>query len=139
MKVGDKASLSKAFTEDEVVRFSMISTDTNPIHLDKNFAGSSVFGKRIVHGMLVASLFSGLIGVKLPGKGTVYLRQNLKFMAPVSIGEKVTATVEILKIREDKPIITLRTTCVNQAGEVVLEGEAVVKALGQGASSHQDG
>lgn len=128
MKVGDKASLSKVFTEDEVMQFSMISTDTNPIHLDELYAAVSVCRKRVVHGMLVASLFSGLIGVKLPGKGSIYLEQKIKFMAPVSIGEKVTATVEIINIREDKPIITLRTTCVNHVGEVVVEGQAVVKA-----------
>ena len=113
------------------MQFANISADKNPLHLDRDFGKASIFGHRIVHGMLVASLFSGIIGVKLPGKGTIYLRQTLKFMAPVSIGEKVTATVEILNIRENKPIITLRTTCVNQAGEVVLDGEAVVKTLGQ--------
>lgn len=128
MKVGDRASLSKVFSEEDVLQFSVISTDTNPIHLNERFAAGSVFEKRVVHGMLVASLFSGLIGVKLPGEGSIYLGQNMKFKAPVTIGEKVTATVEIVRIREDKPIITLRTVCINGAGEVAIEGEAVVKA-----------
>jgi acyl dehydratase len=127
LKVGDRASLSKVFTEEDVMQFANISADTNPIHLDERFAAASVFGQRIVHGMLTASLFSGLIGVELPGEGAIYLGQSLTFKAPVLIGEQVTASVEIVKIREDKPIVTLRTLCVNNVGQVVVEGEAVVK------------
>jgi len=126
-KVGDIASLSKAFTEDEVKQFAEISKDKNPLHLDSNFGATSVFGERIVHGMLVASLFSGLIGMELPGIGSIYLGQTLTFKAPVAIGEQVTATVKIIKIREDKPIVTLSTVCVNAEGVVAIEGEAVVK------------
>jgi acyl dehydratase len=128
MKVGDKASLSKAFTEEEVRHFSIMSTDTNPIHLDESYAADSIFGSRVVHGMLIASLFSGLIGVKLPGEGSIYLGQNLKFIAPVHIGEEITASVEIIKIREEKPIVTLRTVCSSKEGKTLIEGEAVVKA-----------
>ena len=127
LKVGDRVSLSKAFTEDEVFRFAEISTDKNPLHLDKDFGRESIFGERIVHGMLVASLFSGLIGMELPGEGSIYLGQSLTFKAPVAIGEEVTASVEIIRIRDDKPIVTLRTVCVNSGGTVVIEGEAVVK------------
>jgi len=127
LKVGERASLSRAFTEEDVIQFANISTDTNPIHLDESFAADSVFGQRIVHGMLIASLFSALVGVKLPGAGTIYLGQSLTFKAPVSIGEQVTASVEIIKIREDKPIVTLRTLCVNSEGQIVVDGEAVVK------------
>jgi len=127
MKVGDKSSLRKVFTEEDVIKFSEISTDTNPIHLDENYASSTVFGKRVVHGMLVASMFSALIGVELPGEGSIYLGQSLSFKAPVSIGDQVTASVEIVSIREDKPIATLRTLCVNDEGQVLIEGEAVVK------------
>jgi acyl dehydratase len=127
LKVGNRASLSKAFTEKDVIQFANISTDTNPIHLDKNFAADSVFGQRVVHGMLIASLFSALVGVKLPGEGTIYLGQSLNFKAPVFIGEQVTASVEILKIREDKPIVTLGTLCINIEGQTVVDGEAVVK------------
>ena len=127
LKVGDRASLSKAFTEEDVIQFANISTDTNPIHLDESFAADTVFGHRIVHGMLIASLFSALVGVKLPGEGTIYLGQSLSFKAPVSIGEQVTASVEIVKIREDKPIVTLRTLCIKSEGQIVIDGEAVVK------------
>ncbi|MDH3392175.1 MAG: MaoC family dehydratase [Desulfobulbaceae bacterium] len=127
LKVGDKAFCTKAFTEEEVFQFAGISFDKNPLHLDKDFGKASIFGQRIVHGMLVASLFSGLIGMELPGKGSIYLGQSLAFKAPVAIGEQVTASVEIINIRQDKPIVTLRTICVNAKGTVVIEGEAVVK------------
>jgi len=127
LKVGDSASLSKTFTEEDVIHFANISTDTNPIHLDKRFAADSVFGHRVVHGILIASLFSALIGVKLPGEGTIYLGQSLRFIAPVSIGELVTASVEIVHIRKDKPVVTLRTLCMNSKEQIVVDGEAVVK------------
>jgi acyl dehydratase len=127
MKVGDKASLSRVFTEEDVIKFSEITTDINPIHLDESYASSTVFGKRIVHGMLVASMFSALIGVELPGEGSIYLGQSLSFKAPVSIGDQVTASVEIVSLREDKPIVTLRTICINNEGQMLIEGEAVVK------------
>jgi len=125
--VGDKATLSKAFTESEVEQFANISFDDNPVHLNQEYAENTIFGKRIVHGLLVSSLFSGLIGGKLPGHGSVYLGQNLSFKAPVFINEKVQASVEVIKIREDKPIITLRTLCVKSDGTTAIEGEAVVK------------
>jgi len=127
LKVGDKATVVKIFTDEDVLDFSNLSLDKNPIHLDQSFAEKSIFGKKIVHGMLVASLFSGLLGMKLPGEGSIYLGQSLSFTAPIYIGDKVTATVEIIKIRPDKPIVTLRTFCVNSEGLVVVEGEAVVK------------
>lgn len=128
LTLGEKASLTKAFTEEEVAQFAAISGDRNPIHLDAEFAKTSVFGQRIVHGMLVASLFSGILGQELPGAGSIYLGQTLSFKKPVPIGEVVTASVEIVHIREDKPIVTFRTLCTNSKGEVVIEGEAVVRA-----------
>jgi len=127
IKVGDKASLSRVFTREDVIQFVGLSMDRNPIHLDEEFAAASIFGGPIVHGMLVASLFSGLIGVELPGEGSIYLGQSLSFKGPVPVGQEVTASVEIVKIRADKPIVTLRTVCVNSDGQVVIEGEAVIK------------
>jgi acyl dehydratase len=127
MKVGDIATLTKTFTEEEVRQFAELSKDKNPLHLDRDFGAASIFGERIVHGMLVASLFSGLMGMELPGKGSIYLAQTLSFKAPVGIGEEVTASVEITKIREDKPIVTLHTMCINSKGAVAVEGEAVIK------------
>ena len=103
LKIGDKTMLNKTFSEKEVEEFAKVSTDDNPIHLDKEYAASTVFGQRIVHGLLVSSLFSGLIGGKLPGHGSVYLGQTLSFKAPVYINEEIKASVEVIKIREDKP------------------------------------
>ncbi|MFC1565688.1 MaoC family dehydratase [Candidatus Neomarinimicrobiota bacterium] len=125
--IGKSASISKTFTIKDVKEYADLSNDKNPVHLHKEYAKSSIFGQRIVHGMLVASLFSGLLGDKLPGKGTIYLGQTLCVTAPVMIGEKVTASVEIINIRDDKPIITLQTTCVNSVGQTVINGEAIVK------------
>ena len=127
LKVGDKAFLSKAFTEEEVIQFAEISTDKNPLHLDEEFGQASVMGKCVVHGMLVASLFSGLIGMELPGHGSIYLGQTLMFKAPVAIDEEVTASVEIIDIRADKPVVTFRTVCTKSDDTVVIEGEAVVR------------
>lgn len=127
IKIGDKAALRKAFTESEVEQFSKISLDDNPIHLDREYAENTVFGQPVVHGILVVSLFSGLMGGKFPGHGTIYLGQNLVFKAPVYIGEEVEATVEVVKIREDKPIITLKTRCVKSDGTLAVDGEAVVR------------
>lgn len=127
LKIGDKASVKQTFTEIQVSQFAQLSGDDNPIHLDEAFARQTPFGARIVHGMLVASLFSRLLGKELPGKGTVYLGQTLSFKGPVYIGEEITASVEVTHVRQDKPIITLRTLCVNNQGQTVIDGEAVVK------------
>lgn len=126
-KVGDKVSVIKTFTQEDVQRFSELSLDANPIHLEPAYAEGTVFGRRIVHGMLVASLFSGLLGNELPGEGSIYLGQTLRFTAPVYPGDAITASVEVTHIREDKPIVTLSTICTNSEGTVVIEGEAVIK------------
>ena len=126
-KVGDKATLKKAFTESEVKSFVKISLDDNPIHLDRKYAETTAFGQPIVHGILVASLLSGLMGGKFPGHGSIYLGQSLNFKAPVYIDEEVEASVEVIKIREDKPIITLKTLCMKSDGTIAIEGEAVLK------------
>lgn len=128
MKKGDKAVLKKAFSEQDVKLFASLSTDDNPVHLDKTYAQTTQFGQRIVHGMLVSSLITGLIGGKLPGHGCIYLGQTLSFKAPVFIDEEIEASVEVTHIREDKPIITLKTLCCKADGTVAIEGEAVVKA-----------
>jgi acyl dehydratase len=127
IKIGDKATLRKAFSESEVECFAKISLDDNPIHLNHEYAENTVFGQRIVHGILVASLLSGLMGGKFPGYGTVYLGQSLNFKAPVYIDEEVEASVEVVKIREDKPIITMKTQCLKSDGTIAIEGEAVIK------------
>lgn len=99
--------------------------DNNPLHLDENFAKDSIFKKRIAHGLLSASLLSGVLGMKLPGIGSIYLSQSLRFVKPVFIGDTITATVTITKLNIPKKIATAETKCVNQNGEVVLTGEAM--------------
>ena len=125
--VGQSAEISKTFTEKEVSTFAQLTGDTNPIHLDAHYAEQTRFGRRIAHGMLVSSLFSTLFGTVLPGEGVLYLGQTLSFRAPVYLGDTITARVEITALREDKPIGTFRCECVNQSGETVIEGEAVLK------------
>jgi len=125
--IGQTASISKNISEKDVLQFADLVGDHNPVHVDKEFAKNSIFGKRIVHGMFGASLISAVLGTKLPGLGAIYLSQTLQFLAPVFIGDTIEAEVKVIKIRDDKPIITLETSCVNQNAEMVLKGEAVLK------------
>lgn len=127
LKIGQKASVQKTFTAADVTAFAGISLDVNPIHMSDKYAESTIFGKRIVHGILTSGLISAVLANKLPGPGTIYLGQELKFSAPVYLGDDITATVEIVEIREDKKIIKLDTTCVNQDGKKVIAGLATVK------------
>jgi 3-hydroxybutyryl-CoA dehydratase len=125
-KVGDTASVSKTITDNDIRGFAELVGDYNSMHLDDEYSRKTRFGRRIAHGMLSASLISTCIGTKLPGSGTVYLSQSFKFVAPVYPDDTVTARVTITNIREDKPIVTLETVCVNQRDELVVKGEAVV-------------
>lgn len=124
--IGQTASFSKKITEQDVVTFAEISGDKNPVHLDEAYAKQTRFGKRIAHGALSMGLVSAVLGNILPGHGTVYLSQTLKFTKPVYFDDTLTATVEITAIRADKGIVTLKTICVNQRNEIAAEGEAVV-------------
>jgi 3-hydroxybutyryl-CoA dehydratase len=130
LKTGDSASLTKTFSDEDVRKFAEISGDTNPVHLDDDFAAGTPFKRRLVHGMLTAGLISAVLGTKLPGPGSIYLSQSIAFRAPVFIDDTVTATVTVARNREDKPILTLETVCKNQDGEVVLDGEAVLLVPG---------
>ena len=123
LEIGQKASLTKRFGAAEVEAFAGLSEDFNPLHLDSAFAATTPFERPIVHGMLLASLFSGLLGQKLPGKGAVYLGQSLSFKQPVFVGDEV----EIIAMRSDKPIITLATRILAAGGALAVTGEAVVK------------
>ena len=124
--VGDSAEITKTIEQADVDAFAAVSGDHNPIHVDEAFAKTTRFGRRIAHGMLTASLISSVLANKLPGEGSVYLGQTLKFIAPVFPGDEITARVSVKEIREDKPIVTLETICVNQRGETVIRGEATV-------------
>lgn len=125
-KAGDTATMSKTISDDDIRTFADLIGDHNSVHLDDEFAKKTRFGRRIAHGMLSASLISTCIGTQLPGNGAIYLSQTFKFVAPVYPGDTVTAIVTITKVREDKPIITLETICLNQNEELVVKGEAVV-------------
>ena len=123
LKVGYVVTTSRTFNEDDVRKFADLVGDRNPIHLDEQFAKKTRFGRRIVHGFLTASLISAAIGSHF---GAIYLGQSLQFVAPVYLGDTITARVTVTKIRDDKPIITLETVCFNQNGEPVVKGEATV-------------
>ena len=129
LQVGDTFSITKEVTDEVIRKFADVSGDYNPIHLDEEFAAKTQFGKRIAHGMLGASFISAVLGYKLSEQKVVYLSQNLKFIAPVFIGDTVTAKATVKDIREDKPIVTIETTCENQNGETVITGEGKIMIL----------
>ena len=126
LAVGQTASLGKTITEADILMFTAVSTDTNPVHLNAEVAKESIFGERIAHGMLSAGLISAVLGTRLPGPGTIYMGQTLRFRAPVKIGDTVTATAEITALDAAKNRATLKTTCT-VAGKTVIEGEATVQ------------
>ena len=128
IEIGQKASFSKTITETDVYNYAGVVGDFNSVHINKEIARNSIFKDRIAHGMLVGSLISTVLGTKLPGDGTIYLEQNIKFKAPVYLGDTVTAIVEVTKVlNKDKGIYQLNTTVVNQKDECVIVGLAVVQ------------
>ncbi len=127
LEIGMKRSLQKLVTDRDIELFAEVSTDRNPVHLDDSYAQDTIFEGRIAHGMLTAGLISAVIGEQLPGHGTVYLGQTLKFMAPVRPGDMVRAEVEVMDIDYGKRRVTLATHCTVD-DTVVLKGEAVVLA-----------
>lgn len=126
LSVGQKSMYSKTITETDVYLFAGISCDTNPIHINMEYAKKTSFKRRIVHGFLSASLISAVIGMQLPGPGTIYVSQTLNFLAPVYIGDTITAIVEIKDISRDRNRVVLKTSCKNQNDVIILDGEAVV-------------
>ncbi len=126
LKIGDKDFVEKTITETDVYLFAGITGDLNPAHINEEYAKNTFFKTRIAHGMLSAGLISAVLGMKLPGCGTIYLGQELKFTAPVLIGDTIKAEVEVIEIIEEKNRIKLRTTCTNQKGDMVLDGVATV-------------
>lgn len=127
LSVGMTRSLTKVVTDHDIALFAEVSTDRNPVHLDESYALDTLFGGRIAHGMLTASLVSAVIGEQLPGHGTVYLGQTLKFVAPVRPGDRVCAEVTVASIDHAKRRVTLTTVC-HIDGRTVLTGEATVLA-----------
>lgn len=126
IKVGDKAFFEKTISETDVYMYAGITGDLNPAHINEEYAKDTMFKGRIAHGMLTAGLISAVLGMKLPGPGTIYLKQELKFTAPVRIGDTIKAEVEVSEMITEKNRIILRTTCTNQNGDIVLDGMATV-------------
>ena len=125
LRIGMSAVFARRIGEADVVKFAEVSGDHNPVHLDEDYARLTNFGGRIVHGILSAGLISAVIAAKLPGPGTIYLKQNLKFCAPVRIGDTVEAKVTVAEIIADRNRVVLNTTC--WVGEtVVIDGDALV-------------
>lgn len=123
---GQAATFSKTISEADIYAYAGISGDFNPLHVDAEFARRTRFGERIAHGMLTAGLISAVLGTRLPGPGAIYLSQTLQFVNPVRIGDTITAKAEVVAYQAEKRILTLRTTCTNQQGQHVVEGQAVL-------------
>jgi len=126
LTIGQSASFSKTITESDIYLFAGVTGDFNPVHVNEEYAKKARFGSRIAHGMLSAGLISAVIGMQLPGPGTIYLGQKLKFLAPVHIGDTVTAAITVDSVEQEKNRVVLHTVCTNQEGKVIASGEALV-------------
>ena len=126
LAVGESAEFSKTVSETDVYMYAGITGDLNPAHINEAYAQGTFFKNRIAHGMLTAGFISAVIGMQLPGPGTIYMGQNLQFLAPVRIGDTVTARVAVVEKIDDKKRVRLATTCTNQEGTALISGEALV-------------
>lgn len=126
MKLGDWAEFAKTIAESDIYLYAGVTGDLNPAHVNEQYAETTFFKTRIAHGMLAAGLISAVLGTKLPGPGTIYLQQQLKFTAPVRIGDTITARAEVVEINKEKNRVRLSTTVTNQTGTTVITGEALV-------------
>jgi len=126
LHVGDAAQVAKTVSESDIYLYAGITGDFNPAHIDEEYAKGTFFKTRIAHGMLLAGFISTVVGNKLPGPGTIYVKQELNFLAPVHMGDTITARAEVAEINVEKNRIKLKTTCVNQDDTTVLDGEALV-------------
>lgn len=128
IQIDQTATYSKTVTEQDITLFAMVSGDVNPVHMDEGYAQNTPFGGRIAHGMFTGALVSAALAMKLPGPGTVYLNQSIKFKAPVMIGDEITVTLKVIKKRDDRKFVTLDCNVTNQTGKTVAAGEAMVIA-----------
>jgi 3-hydroxybutyryl-CoA dehydratase len=126
LSVGRSAEFTKSVTETDIVMYAGITGDFNPMHVNEEYARKSTFGSRIAHGMLTAGYISAVLGMKLPGEGSIYMSQTLRFTRPVRIGDTITARIEVIELFPEKRRVRLATTCRNQNSELVLDGEALV-------------
>ncbi len=128
MKIGDTASMAKTVTECDIYQFAGITGDFNPMHINEEYAAGTFFKGRIAHGMLSAGFISAVVGMKLPGTGCIYISQTVNFKAPVRIGDTITTTAEVVELFVEKNRVRLKTTCTNQEGTLVTDGEALMLA-----------
>ena len=126
LKIGDRAEFTKTISESDVYLYAGVTGDLNPAHINEEYAKQTFFKTRIAHGLLSAGLLSTVLGNELPGPGSVYIRQELNFLAPVHMGDTVTARAEVTEILSEENRVKLKTSCINQNGVTVLDGEAVV-------------
>lgn len=129
VKIGDTAEITKTITEADVVNYAGIIADFNPLHVNKEYAEKSMFGQRVVHGMLVASFFSTIVGVCIPGVNALYLSQEAKFIKPTFIGDTITAKAEVIEKVDEKKRIILKTEIYNQKDELVVTGKAITMLM----------
>jgi 3-hydroxybutyryl-CoA dehydratase len=128
ISIGQTASYSKRIEEKDIQLFAAVSGDVNPVHLDASFAATTQFGERIAHGMLTGAIISAALALELPGPGTIYLGQSLRFRLPVKIGDEITVHLEVTGKRDDKHFVTLECKAMNQKGKAVASGTAEVMA-----------
>jgi 3-hydroxybutyryl-CoA dehydratase len=126
LRLGDAAEFTKTISESDIYVFAGVTGDFNPAHINETYAQSTFFKTRIAHGMLLAGFISAVIGMKLPGPGAIYIRQELKFLAPARIGDTITARVEVTQMQPEKNRIILRTTCTNQDHTLIMDGDATI-------------
>lgn len=126
LKIGQAAEMTRSVSEGDIYIFAGVTGDFNPVHIDKAFAEKSIFGGRIAHGMLSAGFISAVLGTELPGVGCIYLSQQIKFRAPVEIGDTIRAVVTVTDINLEKNRVTLKTECINQDGVIAVDGQAVI-------------
>ena len=126
LQVGETAAFAKTVTETDVYLYAGVSGDFNPAHVNEVYSSNTFFKGRIAHGMLSAGFISATLANQLLGPGSIYLKQDLSFRAPVRIGDTITAQVEVLELQVEKNRVRMKTTCTNQEGTVVLDGEALV-------------
>lgn len=126
LKVGDTYTHEFSFSQEDVIAFAKVTGDNNPVHLDSDYAASTMFKKPIMHGMLGASIFSKVFGTLFPGEGTIYLNQNIQFTRPMYVGEKYNAQFEIVEIDSEKHRAKITTTIVNQENKTVIIGDALL-------------
>ena len=129
IKMGQSAEIVHKITEQDIKTFGDLIGDYNPLHFDEEWARTTMFGGRIAHGILTAAFISAAIGMYLPGPGTIYMSQSMRFLGPVRIGDTITARVEVVNLNDEKERVTLKTTCTNQDGKIILDGEALVTLM----------